>query len=294
VGIDHDTAQFAVQAIGRWWHKMGGKRYPNASALLITADGGGSNGSRCRLWKVALQSLALSTVEIWRTTWPPPTDWGQAPEACRRREHCSGVERRLRRAVRASMRGGVLECAAKRLCSHVQSLVARPEFRPLGQRYRGQEVNIDIPDALTVQDMAFDEAQNFLALGDRGCRQILEQLQHRRMIAQTPTCDLADDERMHHDLRSFQKLGKLSVSRAQMVNPHGRVDQNQAGLPWRLRGAASNLGCDPPSRARRLALSRSISAFNPSLSTAERSIGPASLVALASSSSSILTVVRMF
>jgi hypothetical protein len=58
VGIDHDTAQFAVQAIGRWWHKMGSKRYPQASALLITADGGGSNGSRCRLWKVALQSLA--------------------------------------------------------------------------------------------------------------------------------------------------------------------------------------------------------------------------------------------
>jgi hypothetical protein len=55
VGIDHDTAQFAVQAIGRWWHKMGGNRYPHASALLITADGGGSNGSRCRLWKVALQ-----------------------------------------------------------------------------------------------------------------------------------------------------------------------------------------------------------------------------------------------
>lgn len=58
VGIDHDTAQFAAQAIGRWWHKMGRKRYPHASALLITADGGGSNGSRCRLWKVALQSLA--------------------------------------------------------------------------------------------------------------------------------------------------------------------------------------------------------------------------------------------
>ena len=58
VGIDHDTAQFAVQAIGRWWHKMGSKRYPSATALLITADGGGSNGSRCRLWKVALQTLA--------------------------------------------------------------------------------------------------------------------------------------------------------------------------------------------------------------------------------------------
>jgi Rhodopirellula transposase DDE domain len=58
VGIDHDTAQFAAQAIGRWWHKMGAKRYPNAAALMITADGGGSNGSRCRLWKVALQTLA--------------------------------------------------------------------------------------------------------------------------------------------------------------------------------------------------------------------------------------------
>jgi len=58
VGIDHDTAQFAVQAIGRWWHKMGCKRYPRARELLVTADGGGSNGSRCRLWKVALQELA--------------------------------------------------------------------------------------------------------------------------------------------------------------------------------------------------------------------------------------------
>lgn len=59
VGIDHDTAQFAVQAIGRWWKKMGSKRYPHAKELLITADGGGSNGSRCRLWKVALQEFAV-------------------------------------------------------------------------------------------------------------------------------------------------------------------------------------------------------------------------------------------
>ena len=58
VGIDHDTARFAVQAIHRWWKKMGSKRYRNAQQLLITADGGGSNGSRSRLWKVALQDLA--------------------------------------------------------------------------------------------------------------------------------------------------------------------------------------------------------------------------------------------
>jgi hypothetical protein len=58
VGIDHDTARFATEALRRWWKKMGSKRYPNAKELLITADGGGSNGSRSRLWKAALQTLA--------------------------------------------------------------------------------------------------------------------------------------------------------------------------------------------------------------------------------------------
>ena len=58
VGIDHDTARFAAEALRRWWKKMGSKRYPRAKELLITADGGGSNGSRSRLWKVALQELA--------------------------------------------------------------------------------------------------------------------------------------------------------------------------------------------------------------------------------------------
>ena len=58
VGIDHDTARFAAEAIRRWWRKMGSGRYREARELLITADGGGSNGSRRRLWKVALQDLA--------------------------------------------------------------------------------------------------------------------------------------------------------------------------------------------------------------------------------------------
>ena len=58
VGIDHDTAQFAVNAIRLWWKRMGQRRFPLASELLITADGGGSNGYRSRLWKVSLQTLA--------------------------------------------------------------------------------------------------------------------------------------------------------------------------------------------------------------------------------------------
>jgi len=58
VGTDHDTASFAVNAIHRWWRAMGKKRYPEATRLMISADGGGSNGYRVRLWKVELQKLA--------------------------------------------------------------------------------------------------------------------------------------------------------------------------------------------------------------------------------------------
>jgi hypothetical protein len=58
VGIDHDTAYFAAASIRRWWQEMGSRRFPRAAELLITADGGGSNSHRSRLWKVALQELA--------------------------------------------------------------------------------------------------------------------------------------------------------------------------------------------------------------------------------------------
>ena len=58
VGIDHDTARFAVNSILSWWQEMGQRRFPRATRLLITADAGGSNGWRVRLWKVALQDLA--------------------------------------------------------------------------------------------------------------------------------------------------------------------------------------------------------------------------------------------
>lgn len=74
VGIDHDTARFAAEAIARWWKKMGSKRYCDAKELLITADGGGSNGSRCRLWKVALQELATKLeMPIHVRHFPPGT-----------------------------------------------------------------------------------------------------------------------------------------------------------------------------------------------------------------------------
>src|SRR3974390_1833836 len=74
VGIDHDTAAFAVQTIRRWWQDIGRIRYPEAKRLLITADGGGSNGSRLRLWKRELQHLANEIgIEITVSHFPPGT-----------------------------------------------------------------------------------------------------------------------------------------------------------------------------------------------------------------------------
>ena len=74
VGMDHDTAPFAVASIRRWWWQMGKVAYPHARALLITADGGGSNASRNRLWKVELQKLADEIgVAIYGRHFPPGT-----------------------------------------------------------------------------------------------------------------------------------------------------------------------------------------------------------------------------
>jgi len=83
VGVDADTAQFAVHSIRSWWVHLGQARYPGASTLTITADGGGSNGHRLRLWKTELQQLADQTgLQIQVCHFPPGTSkWNKI-------EHC--------------------------------------------------------------------------------------------------------------------------------------------------------------------------------------------------------------
>ena len=74
VGVSHDTAEFAVAAIDRWWKRMGKKRYPAAKRLLITADCGGSNSPRTRLWRWALQQFAnITGLKIELCHYPPGT-----------------------------------------------------------------------------------------------------------------------------------------------------------------------------------------------------------------------------
>lgn len=81
VGIDHDTAQFAVESIRGWWAQLGSERYPEATTLVITADCGGSNGHRTRLWKTELQGLADETgLSIRVCHFPPGTSKWNAIE----------------------------------------------------------------------------------------------------------------------------------------------------------------------------------------------------------------------
>ena len=81
VGVTSDTADFAVQSIRAWFDRIGRKRYPKARELTITADCGGSNGARVRLWKVELQKLADDTdLTLNVHHYPPGTSkWNRAP-----------------------------------------------------------------------------------------------------------------------------------------------------------------------------------------------------------------------
>lgn len=94
VGTDHDTAAFAVESIRRWWRSMGEALYPGATRLLVTADAGGSNGYRLRLWKLELQKLADETgLEIAVCHFPPGTSkWNK-------------IEHRLFSAISQNWRG---------------------------------------------------------------------------------------------------------------------------------------------------------------------------------------------
>ena len=98
VGTDADTGEFAVESIRRWWNRIGAPAYPDATRLLITADGGGSNGSRLRLWKTQLAELATETgLEITVAHLPPGTSkWNR-------------IEHRLFSAITMNWRGRPLE-----------------------------------------------------------------------------------------------------------------------------------------------------------------------------------------
>ncbi len=150
VGTDHDTAQFAVETLRRWWRSMGGPAYPGARELLVIADGGGSNASRSRLWKVELQRLADETgLQITVCHLPPGTSkWNK-------------IEHRMFCHITENWRG-------RPLISHevIVNLIAHT-MTQTGLRIRAELDTGTYPTGLTVSDeqmQALDlEPASFLA-----------------------------------------------------------------------------------------------------------------------------------
>lgn len=135
VGIDHDTASFAVNAIRRWWHRMGRPAYPQARSLVITADAGGSNGARLRLWKWELQRFANRTgLTITVCHFPPGTSkWNR-------------IEHRLFSHIAMTWRGIPLVSLAT-----IVSLIGSTHSRS-GLRVRTELDRGHYPDGVTLTD----------------------------------------------------------------------------------------------------------------------------------------------
>lgn len=138
VGTDHDTAAFAVQTIRRWWHVIGSQAYPNAKELMVTADGGGSNGSRIRLWKMELQGLADEiSIPIRVCHFPPGTSkWNK-------------IEHRLFSFITMNWRG-------EPLVSHevMLNLIANTKTKT-GLSVRAELDNRSYPKGIKVPDADF-------------------------------------------------------------------------------------------------------------------------------------------
>ena len=138
VGTDHDTSAFAVQTIRRWWFSMGRARYPKATELTITADGGGSNGYRVRLWKLELSRLAQQTgLRIRVSHFPPGTSkWNK-------------IEHRLFSFITMNWRG-------RPLISHevIVNLIASTKTRS-GLKVRSEIDTNSYPKGLVVSDADF-------------------------------------------------------------------------------------------------------------------------------------------
>ena len=135
VGTDHDTSAFAVQTIRRWWFSMGIERYPKAKQLVITADGGGSNGHRVRLWKLELSRLAQEIgLDIHVHHFPPGTSkWNK-------------IEHRLFSFITMNWRG-------RPLISHevIVNLIASTKTRS-GLKVRAELDTAEYPKGLVISD----------------------------------------------------------------------------------------------------------------------------------------------
>jgi hypothetical protein len=154
VGVDHDTPTFAVNTLRSWWKKMGIVEYPDAKELLVTADGGGSNGYRCRVWKAELQKFANETgLAISVVHFPPGTSkWNK-------------VEHRLFSHISMNWRGRPLEdyeTVVQLIGSTTTSTGLKVKARLDRRRYKtGVSVDDSVIDSLNLTPSRFHGEWNY-------------------------------------------------------------------------------------------------------------------------------------
>jgi len=124
-------------------------------------------------------------------------------------------------------------------------------------------MGIHPPDTPPIQAMILDELQNFIVLGYGGCRQISKEREDLMSIGQGPARQLPDDKRVRHDLLFFQEARERFVPPPQVGDPYGGINQDHAVVPVLRRRIGRSRGAEPPSFARRRALSRAISVSRP-------------------------------
>lgn len=137
VGIDHDTAQFAVESIRRWYHRMGKEAYPDATELIITADCGGSNNARHRAWKVELQMLAWELGITIRVRHLPPgtSKWNK-------------IEHRLFSHIAMNWRGRPLICL-KTIVSLIGSTTSKGGLRVIAELDENRyPIGVQVPESM--------------------------------------------------------------------------------------------------------------------------------------------------
>ncbi len=157
VGINKDTAEFAVNTIRRWWARLGSRRYPRARSIFITADCGGSNGHRCRLWKAELQKFADDTgLRVRVAHYPPGTSkWNK-------------IEHRLFSQITANWRGRPLTShqTVVDLIGATTTTTGLKVYASLDKKvYKdGREVSDDEMETLRIKREAFHGEWNYTIL----------------------------------------------------------------------------------------------------------------------------------
>ena len=150
-------------------------------------------------------------------------------------------------------------------------------------------MHVNVADSASHERTFLDESQQLRVRDYRSRREFVHLSEHFDAVRQDSTCNLTDNEWMDEDISRVECELEPVIDSSQVINPDGCVNQDQVGS-WRLLGASSNCGAVPPNRANRRAASRSMSATRPARSNALRSLMPVSSSALASSSSSSVTV----